>query len=84
MNDRVVGSLILVGSLCFAVFYAWLLMFSAWSYIGLVATALLAVLGVSAIVAWIGYTLATTPPPKPMEAFQSEEAEADKGVAGAS
>ena len=35
-------------------------------------TAFIAVAGVLGILAWIGYTLATTPPPKPIEEIERE------------
>jgi len=70
------GGLILGGSLGFGVLYVWLLLLSPWGYIGLVVTALVAVLGVLGIVAWIGYTMATTPPPKPIEDLPEEKPEA--------
>jgi len=35
-------------------------------------TAFVAVTGILAIFAWIGYTLATTPPPKPIEEIEKE------------
>jgi len=76
MNDRAMGGLILGGSLGFGAIYAWLLLLSPWSYIGLVVTALIAVLGVLGIVAWIGYTMATTPSPKPIEDLPEEKPEA--------
>jgi predicted DNA-binding transcriptional regulator len=42
-------------------------------------TALLAVLVIFGVLAWIGYTLATTPPPKPIEEIEKEiEAELKK------
>jgi len=33
---------------------------------------MIAVAGVLGILAWIGYTLATTPPPKPIEEIEKE------------
>lgn len=36
---------------------------------------LVAFVGVLAIGAWIGWTMATTPPPKPIEEFEAEEKE---------
>jgi len=81
MNDRAVGGLILAGSLGFGAVYVWLLVLSPWSYTGLVATALVAVLGVLAIVAWIGYTMAATPPPKPIGELEHEKADAGKETA---
>ncbi|MDJ0271587.1 MAG: transcriptional regulator, partial [Aigarchaeota archaeon] len=35
-------------------------------------TGIVAVGGVLGIIAWIGYTLATTPPPKPLEEIEKE------------
>ena len=35
-------------------------------------TVFVAVAGVMGILAWIGYTLATTPPPKPIEEIEKE------------
>ena len=75
LNDRVVGALILLGSLGLALLYAWLVLFSPWSYYALVALALVAVLGISGIATWIGYTIVTTPAPAPMEDLMEEEKE---------
>jgi len=43
-----------------------------YSIIALRITAFIAVAGILAILAWIGYTLATTPPPKPIEGIEKE------------
>jgi hypothetical protein len=45
-------------------------------------TGTVAVAGVFAILAWIGYTLATTPPPKPIEEIE-KEIEKARALAGA-
>lgn len=42
---------------------------SAWSLLTIQVSAFLAVAMVLLIIAWIGYTLATTPPPMPLEDF---------------
>jgi predicted DNA-binding transcriptional regulator len=50
-------------------------------------TAFLAILGVLGILAWIGCTLATTPPPRPIEEIEKElqtEAKKAAGTAPAS
>ena len=75
LKDRAVGALILAGSLGFALLYVWLLLFSPWSYYALVLPALVAVLGISGIAAWIGYTMATTPAPTPLEDVTETEKE---------
>jgi hypothetical protein len=76
VNDRVVGALVLVGSLGVALLYAWWLLFSPWGYYALVSLALVTVLGISGITTWIGYTIVTTPTPPPLEEFIEEEKEA--------
>ena len=71
-NDRTLGSLILLGSLAGIVIYFWLLFMSPWAWLTIKISALLAVGMVLLIMAWIGYTLATTPPPMPLEDFDIE------------
>ena len=73
MKDRIVGALILVGGVGFALLYSYLVLFSFWSYYALVALALVAVLGFSGIASWIGYTMATTPPPTPIAELEKEK-----------
>ncbi|MEM1544792.1 MAG: transcriptional regulator, partial [Candidatus Bathyarchaeia archaeon] len=41
-------------------------------------TGFVAVAAILAIVSWIGYTMATTPPPKPIEDIESELKEEEK------
>jgi predicted DNA-binding transcriptional regulator len=45
---------------------------SPWTLLTIQISALLAVGMVLLIMAWIGYTLATTPPPMPLEDFDFE------------
>ncbi len=73
MKDRITGALILVGGVGFALLYSYLVLFSLWSYYALVALALAAVLGLSGIASWIGYTMATTPPPTPIGELEKEK-----------
>ncbi len=63
-NDRAVGAAILVGSILGIVVYGILLLYSA--VIVLEVTAFVAVVLILGILAWIGYTMATTPPPEPI------------------
>jgi predicted DNA-binding transcriptional regulator len=54
--------------------YVWALFFAGplgWQ-IAISALALVAVGAVCGIIIWIGYTLATTPPPKPIEEIEKE------------
>jgi predicted DNA-binding transcriptional regulator len=66
-KDQGVGALLLTASVGGIVLYGWLVFLSEWSLIVLQATGFIAIAGVLGIIAWIGYTLASTPPPRPME-----------------
>jgi len=63
-NDRVVGGAIFGGSVIGIILYAVLLIY-AWE-ITIRVTAFIGVALLLAILAWIGYTMATTPPPEPI------------------
>ncbi len=63
-NDRAIGGGILVGSIVGIILYGVLIFY--WPLVVLEVTAFLAVLVLLAILAWIGYTMATTPPPEPI------------------
>jgi len=64
-KDQAYGALILVGSLAGLAVYGWLLY--GFPMVVLQITAFLAVAAVLVILAWIGWTMATTPPPEPIE-----------------
>ena len=68
-NDKLIGGIMLVGSLgCIAAyFYLMFMAPSDWTLLTIQISAFMAVAAVLLIVAWIGYTLATTPPPMPLE-----------------
>ncbi len=79
-RDQLIGAGLLVGSIIVALVYLWLIFLPpAVTVLGmpidlfvLKLTGAVAVCGVAGIVAWIGYTLATTPPPKPIEEIEKE------------
>ena len=71
-RDQVVGAVLALGSVCAIIVYAWLVFFTRWALVVLKLTGFIAVAGVFGILAWIGYTLATTPPPKPIEEIEKE------------
>ena len=79
-KDRLIGSAILLVSVIVIIVYIWLLFLPPeWQIRGmsvdiflLKLTAAVAVVAVFGILAWIGYTLATTPPPKPIEEIEKE------------
>ena len=64
-KDQTIGAVILAGGIVGIVVYAWLLY--AYAIVVLQITAFLAVAGILVILAWIGWTMATTPPPAPLE-----------------
>jgi hypothetical protein len=51
--------------------YGWLVFFSPWQVL-ILQTAFVAVAAVFSILAWVGYALATTSPPKPIEDIEKE------------
>ena len=71
-KDQVIGALILVASVIGIIVYGWILFFTEWTILLLQLTGFVAVAAVLGILAWIGYTLATTPPPKPIEEVEKE------------
>ena len=71
-RDQVIGVLILVASVIGMIVYGWILFFTKWTILLLQLTGFVAVSAVLGILAWIGYTLATTPPPKPIEEIEKE------------
>jgi predicted DNA-binding transcriptional regulator len=72
MDDRVLGAVILIGSIIGIAVYFWLVFLSPWWGLVIKLSAFFAVAAVLVIVAWIGYTLATTPPPEPLEDFSDD------------
>ncbi|UCD45195.1 MAG: transcriptional regulator [Candidatus Bathyarchaeota archaeon] len=74
-NDKLIGGSILIGSIAGIAIYFWLLFMSAWSWLTLQISAFAAVAMILLIMAWIGYTLLTTPPPMPLEDFDLDEIE---------
>ena len=71
-RDQVIGALILAASVIGIIVYGWILFFTEWTLLLLQITGFVAVVAVLGILAWIGYTLATTPPPKPIEEVEKE------------
>ena len=74
-RDQVIGVLLVIVGIIGIIIYGWLVFFPPypkWDLIVLKLTSFVAVGGVLGILAWIGYTLATTPPPKPIEEIEKE------------
>lgn len=66
-TDRSIGLAIFIASILGFIAYAWLLLASQWSPIVIQFTVLAAVAGLLGVLAWIGLTMATTPPPPSVE-----------------
>jgi hypothetical protein len=64
-KDQSFGAVIFIACVFGIILYAWLLYM--WPMITLQATGFIAVTGVLAIGAWIGWVMATTAPPAPLE-----------------
>lgn len=77
-RDQTVGALLCFGSLLGILAYGWLVFASEWAMLMLQLTGFIAVASILGILSWIGYTLATTPPPKPIEEV-GEELEKPEG-----
>ncbi len=79
-KDKAVGAALIVVSIAVIVVYLWLVFFPPPLTVAgtpidifmLKLTGAIAVVGVFGILAWIGYTLATTPPPKPLKEIEKE------------
>ena len=72
MNDKTIGWTVLIGSILGIIIYFYLIFLSPWSSLTIEVSAFMAVGTVLLIIAWIGYTLATTPPPMPLEDLNLE------------
>lgn len=71
-RDQLVGGLLLAVSVAVIAVYGWLVFLTEYYLAVLRLTGFIAVAGVFSILGWIGYTLATTPPPKPIEEIEKE------------
>ena len=75
-KDQGLGWVILVFSVLGIAVYYYLVFVSAWSLLTIQVSAFLAVAMMLLIFAWIGYTLATTPPPVPLGDFDAGDQDA--------
>jgi len=74
-RDKLIGAVMLAGSIAVVLIYIWLVWCPPWEGLDIVMLKLTGTVAVSAvfgILAWIGYTLLTTPPPKPIEEIEKE------------
>ncbi|MEM4717333.1 MAG: transcriptional regulator [Desulfurococcaceae archaeon] len=71
-RDQLIGWLMVTGAIIVILVYTWLMFFTNHWELLTRLTLVIAIIGVFGIIAWIGYTLATTPPPKPIEEIEKE------------
>jgi predicted DNA-binding transcriptional regulator len=71
-RDKAIGVGLVAVGMIGILLYGWLVFFSPWRIFMLQLTASMAVAAVFGILAWVGYALATTPPPKPIEEIEKE------------
>jgi len=76
-KDQATGALILVASIVGILVYGWLVFLTGWSMLVLQLTGFVAITGILGILSWIGYTLATTSPPQPIESMEPEPTQRD-------
>ncbi|MCX8176198.1 MAG: transcriptional regulator [Candidatus Bathyarchaeota archaeon] len=84
VSDKILGGLMLVGGVVVFILYAWALFFAgevAWWY-AISIVAIVAVGAVCVIIAWVGYTLLTTPTPSPVALEPEPETSEAKGEKG--
>ncbi|MEM1507717.1 MAG: transcriptional regulator [Candidatus Bathyarchaeia archaeon] len=77
-KDQMIGLVLLVAGVFGIFLYGWLVFLTQWSMVVLQLTGFVAITAILAIVSWIGYTMATTPPLKPIEDVESELKEDEK------
>tara|TARA_B100000315_G_scaffold220012_1_gene222322 strand:+ start:936 stop:1220 length:285 start_codon:yes stop_codon:yes gene_type:complete len=75
-SDKGIGALLLISGIAGILIYGYLLFFYNANMTTLILqiTAFLAIAMILAIIAWIGYTMATTPPPEPLDIGEVPEA----------
>jgi len=66
-KDQMLGALILIGAIVVIGVYGWLVYVPEYRIAALILVASIAVVGVMGIIAWIGWTMATTPAPEPID-----------------
>ena len=71
-KDQTIGAVILIVCVLGIIIYGWLVFLTEWSLFVLQLTGFIAILAILGIGAWIGWTMATTPPPKPIEELEAE------------
>ena len=72
MKGRLLGSLIILISIIILAVFTYILFLTKYDLILIKVTLEVMVAGIALVLVWIGYTIATTPPPKPIEEIEKE------------
>jgi len=70
MSDRTWGAGMLIGGIAGIIIYFWLVFLSPWKLLTVKATAMIAAAIVMFIIAYIGWSMATIPPPEPLSSIK--------------
>jgi predicted DNA-binding transcriptional regulator len=82
MSDKTVGLLLLIGSVLGILIYGWLVFLSPGSFVGLEIKAFAGIARRRGILAWLGSTLASTPPPEPLPSLAQTEGQKREAAQG--
>ena len=77
-KDQLIGLIILICSTIGIIVYGWLLFYTDNTVLVLQITAFFAVAFLLVILAWIGWTMARTPPPPPIDHIDSPSSSSKK------
>ena len=77
-KDQLIGLIILICSTIGIIVYGWLLFYTDNTVLVLQITAFFAVAFLLVILAWIGWTMARTPPPPPIDPIDSTSSSSKK------
>ncbi len=77
-KDQVLGVLVFLGALGLLALYGYMIFVEALRIWALIIVGTVAVAAVLGIMAWIGWVMATTPPPAPLEEPTTEPAKAEE------
>ena len=69
-KDQWIGLALIIGSIAGIIIYGWLVY--TWTTIVLMISAFLVIAAGLGIVGWIGFTLLTTPAPRPIDEIEKE------------
>lgn len=71
-RDQAIGIALILAAAAVTIIVLYLLFFTPYDIMTLKIVTTIAITMLAGIVGWIGYTLATTPPPKPIEEIEKE------------